>query len=139
MPCPHMIEVHDLEEEQSEICINIDNIINYHVDSSGSTIIEVTDGSYYSVKETYEEIKQLMKDAGCSITKPDPRLDHTHPLTINDLKDMVDEPVWNSNLSVWMLVYSCNEKEVGLALSTGFAGHYNAEELVKYPLYRMKQ
>ena len=54
--------------------------------------------------ESYDDIKQLIHDSGILIHRADPRLDETHSLTMEDLKEMIGEPVWNSNTGKWTLV-----------------------------------
>lgn len=99
-------------------------------------------GREYSIDESYDEIKALIKDAGVLIHKADPRLDMTTPLTMEDLRDMEGEPVWNSNTGIWYLVHRCvnNEKTIVWAvLPDGQFKVMTADDLIKFPLYRMRQ
>lgn len=93
------------------------------------------------VDESYDEIKALIKDSGCLIHKGDPRLDTEHPLTMDDLRTMVGEPVWNSNNGEWMIVegFSDNGKLVRFQLVGCTRKFVSKQELIKYPLYRMKK
>ena len=109
------------------------------------THIDMVDGDCYQVQETYEKIKFLIEDCGCLIHKDDPRLDTTHPLTTKDLMTMVSpEPVWNSNACEWGLVTKDpewnGEKHEGyyLRYHDGSITRFDADDLIKYPLYRMK-
>ena len=99
-------------------------------------------GREYSIDESYDEVKAIIKDAGVLIHKADPRLDTTTPLTMEDLRNMEGEPVWNSNTGIWYLVhrYVNNEKTIVWAvLPDGQFKVVTADDLIKFPLYRMRQ
>jgi len=136
------IELHDTAVSEL-ISLNVENIcyINAYVDPDGmvTTAIGTTDGSLHVVSETYDEVKQMIKDSGIHIQKADPRLDTSHPLTMDDLQEMVGEPVWNSNLNVWLLVKSCSDLYVELIWTTGDVSAWGKSDLTQFPLYRMKQ
>lgn len=91
-----------------------------------------------NVAESYDEIMQLLKDAGTHIQKPDPRLDTKNPLTMDELKRMIGEPIWNSNARCWMLVGEDRGQDVMLTYNAGNGIDYTEDDLIKYPLYRMK-
>ena len=91
------------------------------------------------VDESYDEIKALITDSGCLIHKADPRLDTEHPLTMDDLMTMVGEPVWNSNLNVWLLMKGCSDMYVDLLWTSGNTSSWDEKELESSPLYRMKK
>lgn len=144
---PHLIEVHS--KTGTPATLNIDHIVGFCADHTGSVI--TTSGVKVEqdfCSETYDEVKQLIFEAGCIITKADPRLDTTHPLTMEDLKDMTGEPVWNSNNGEWYLVncvdiYQFDEGEEGqiavcLASKAFSELLYNVDHLKMFPLYRMK-
>jgi len=139
---PHFIEVHDAEDHQSEITVNVANIVNIHVDDDGDTIIEVTSREFYRIAESYSEVKTLIRECGCHIHKGDPRLDTTHPLTMEDLKDMIGEPVWNSNTLDWWLIHWYMEyptyDEIIVYNNKGVQECWDRNDLVRKPLYRMK-
>ena len=101
------------------------------------------DGKAFNVTESYNDMKTLIKDCGCLIHKQDPRLDTTTPLTLDDLREMVGEPVWNSNNGRWYLVWLINEfdtdRPVHLRYRDGVMLSMSADDLMKYPLYRMKR
>ena len=99
----------------------------------------MTDTSMWQTKESYDELKALITESGCLIHKADPRLDMTHPLTMDDLKDMSGEPVWNSNLNVWLLVKECSDMYVDLLWTSGNTSSWDEEELKSFPLYRMRK
>lgn len=79
---PKFIEVHQNGKRKS---VNVEGII---------ALIDFTDGKYKSAcllagsmipkgfDESYDDLKALLHDCGCSITKADPRLDTTKPLTM---------------------------------------------------------
>ena len=132
------IELHD-NETKSPISINVNNIADFHVDYDGQTAVDVGRDAYL-VAESYDEIKNLIKDAGVLIHKADPRLDTTTPLTLEDLKNMIGEPVWNSNTLKWELVwYYGDAKEIIFTRDCGADYEYDADDLIKFPLYRMKK
>ena len=105
---PRFIELHDLGESEL-FSVNVENIcgFNKYIDPDGeeTTAIGTTDGSLHVVSETYDEVKQMIKDSGIHIQKADPRLDTSHPLTMDDLQEMVGEPVWDSNNGRWYLIH----------------------------------
>lgn len=137
------IELHD-NETKSPISINVNNIADFHVDYDGQTAVDVGRDAYL-VAEIYDEVKALIKDAGVLIHKADPRLNLIKPLTMEDLKDMEGEPVWNSNTLKWMIVHRFVEAEGDLAPIVWFVrddGQFTnmvVDDLIKFPLYRMRQ
>jgi hypothetical protein len=135
------IELHD-NETKSPISININNIADFHVDYDGQTAVDVGRDAYL-VAESYDEIKNLIKDAGVLIHKADPRLNLTTPLTMDDLREMIGEPIWNSNNGKWYLMLKVREDlDPELAVvqdSDAKIDVFSPEELIKFPLYRMKQ
>ena len=138
---PHFIEVHD-KEDDILVSINIDCIANFFPKGDGDgAIINCRDCGGQITTETYDELKKLITNAGCHIEKGDPRLDQSKPLTMNDLKDMVGQPVWDSNRNVWYLFKAFDED--GQAYFTDVFGNTgiaeNNDALIKYPIYRMKR
>jgi len=130
---PKFIEVH---EKGNAISVNIEHLVAF-----SDSIFNLSNNaeSNYRCDESYNEIKQLITDCGCLIHKADPRLDMTHPLTLDDLKDMVGEPVWNSNINVWMLVKDVSDTWAKMLWTSGNVSEYTEDELIKYPVYRMRQ
>lgn len=100
-------------------------------------------GREYSIDESYDEVKAIIKDAGVLIHKADPRLNLTKPLTMNDLREMIGEPVWNSNNGKWYLMLKVRDDlDPELAVvqdSDAKIEVFSPEELIKFPLYRMNQ
>ena len=140
---PHFIEVHGWRDDRS-VSLNIDNIVSIHpsVDKDHSIVNVNHDDGYYTIQESYDELKQMIKGAGCLIQMGDPRLDTSHPLTMQDLRQMIGEPVWDNNSMQWNLVMSVDSTDEGnfviLTTSNG-VGHDRSEtDLVAKPLYRMK-
>lgn len=131
---PHFIEV--TTEDDLKMGVNIDNIVYY-----GDKIIWTSDANGFPVQESYDEIEQLLIDAGINITKADPRLDTTHPLTWKELTsvDMIGQPVWNSYTRKWMLVIDSDNLKawVDLANHSGGTERWIEHDAQKYPLYRM--
>ena len=135
------IELHDLGESEL-ISLNVKNIcgFNQYIDPDGmvTTAVGTNDGSLHVVSESYDEVKQMIKESGILIHKADPRLDTSHPLTMDDLQDMVGEPVWNSNLNVWLLVRDVSDLYVDLVWTSGNVSSWDESELTQFPLYRMR-
>ena len=130
---PKFIEVH---EKGNAISVNIEHLVAFsnhifHLSSNAE--------SNYRCDESYDELKALITDCGCLIHKADPRLDMTHPLTLEDLRDMVGEPVWNSNVNVWMLVKDVTDTWVKMLWTSGNVSEYTEDELISYPVYRMRR
>lgn len=136
---PHFIEVtcelgDDEHRTIEKRLVNVDNIVVV----SDNIIDCGKDGTWYA-EETYDELKELIRSAGCHIEKGDPRLDQTKPLTMNDLKHMIGEPVWNSNTRCWMLVSEDRGDTVYLIFNNGNGYDFHENALIKYPLYRTVQ
>jgi len=132
---PHFIEVHSPFTDE-RMMMNIETIRLITVDK-GVTNIYQNGISVEDVKESYDEVKKLIEDSGCLIQMGDPRLDN-HPLTIDQLKDMIGEPVWDSNKQAWGLV--CDQFD-GLVRIRGYKSasyDYNADDLIRFPVYQMK-
>lgn len=139
---PHFIEVHDIRKPEDAMLINIKAIKHiYFEPETNSGAISLVDKVFVPTKESYDELKELIRSAGCHIEKGDTRLNQTKPLTMDDLKDMVGQPVWDSNRNVWYLFKAFDED--GQANFTDVFGNTAIAEsedaLIKYPLYRMKR
>ena len=130
---PHFIEVHD---EGEPLSINI-NSIAIIIDNS---VMVENPLRWQPVDETYEQLKELIESSGCLINTGDPRLDNK-PLTIDDLRNMIGEPVWSPNAKCWCLVYDdCSDDPKNLKLLNrhGLIIGVTEEGLIKFPMYRMK-
>lgn len=127
---------------EGEVSFNVEDILCFFA-RDDDTIIRAKDGNCYAVTESYDEVKALIKDAGVLIHKPDPRLNLTKPLTMDDLREMIGEPVWNSNNGKWYLMLKVREDlDPVLAVMQDYDAKidvFNPDELIKFPLYRMKQ
>ena len=134
---PKFIELH-AKDDKAVLLINIENIVGFGVDD-GTVVIRTIDKGGWFIAESYDELKALITDCGCLIHKADPRLDMTHPLTLDDLRDMVGEPVWNSNIDVWMLVKDVSDTWVKMLWTSGNISEYTEDELISYPVYRMRR
>ena len=135
---PHFIEIH-AKEDGADLLINIDNIIGLGGPDHEHIAIRMSDNSRWIIRETYEELQKLIEDADCSINKGDPRIDTQHRLTMDQIKVILGEPVWNSNLGSWALVhyYDPDRDQIQLLNSAGKIYVMDEEELIRYPLYRM--
>ena len=131
------IEVHG-KGNGMPISVNVENIVAFE---SGDIALQTV--GILKITETYDEIKQLIHDAGVLIHKADPLLDTTTPLTMEDLKYMEGEPVWNSNTLKWMIVHRYGEGDkksiVWLVRHDSQFEVMTADDLIKFPLYRMRQ
>ena len=142
---PKFIEVRDADQG-CMLSLNVTNIcgFNEYCDDADKTVIAMTDGVFHVVDHTYEEIRQMITESGCLIRKQDPRLDLTHPLTIDDLKSMVGEPVWNTSIGEWGLVTRDPDREgeitegYFLRYQDGSMTVLEEEWMRKYPHYRMR-
>ena len=134
------IELHEKETGDS-FSVNVDHIISFG--KEGIILTGVPRAYALATAESYEEIKQLIHDVGVLIHKPDPRLNLTKPLTMDDLRNMIGEPVWNSNNGKWYLMLKVREDlDPELAVvqdSDAKIEVFSPEELIKFPLYRMNQ
>lgn len=133
---PHFIEVHT-KEDGIALTINIDHIVGFGPNGKKATIL-TSDNGRWGVRESYEEVKQMIEGSGCLIQMGDPRLDTSHPLTMLDLRGMIGEPVWDNNQHRWLLV-ECGSLEIMSFLDhTGHGYDARPDDLIKCPLYRMK-
>ena len=124
---------------EGKVSFNVEDILCFFV-RDDDTIIRAKDGNCYAVTESYDEVKTLIKDAGVLIHKPDPRLNMAAPLTMDDLRNMIGEPVWNSNTLKWELVwYYGDAREIIFTRDCGADYEYDADDLIKTPLYRIKK
>ena len=134
------IELHFPIEDK--VFFNVEDILCFFT-RDDDTIIRAKDGNCYAVTESYDELKTLIKDAGVLIHKPDPRLNLTKPLTMDDLREMIGEPVWNSNNGKWYLMLKIRDDlDPVLAVMQDYDASIivaSSEELIKFPLYRMKK
>lgn len=129
------IELHD-KDTDIKLSFNVDKITVF----SDQTIDTEREG--FEVAESYEEIKQLIHDVGVLIHKADPRLNLTKPLTMDALRDMEGQPVWNSNTLKWYIVnrfVDADKQIVWLVLPDGQFKVMTVDDLIKTPLYRMVQ
>jgi len=132
---PHMIEVH-LKQDGDPMFLNIDQVVRVYPYGENAMIDMLS--MSFSTRESYDEIKALIRGAGCLIHKADPRLENK-PLTMSDLKEMIGEPVFNSNSRKWMLVRCVyDDPAVDLTDIMGAAQTFYQDDLKKFPLYRMK-
>ena len=136
------IEVHDRADRK--LLVNVENICDVYPDIDfESAVVSYVNDKEIGVTESYDEIKQLIHDVGVLIHKPDPRLNLTTPLTMDDLREMIGEPVWNSNNGKWYLMLKVREDlDPVLAVMQDYDAKievFSPDELIKFPLYRMKQ
>lgn len=147
---PHFIEVHAHQLNDKLVSINIDHIIGFCGTSRDTGIITTEDERVGQTEttETYDELKALIESSGALINMGDPRLDTKRSLTMADLKDMVGQPVWDSNTGVWLLVYdgdwmySGDPDRVCVRMVNRYGCKdiwLSEKDLIARPLYRMKR
>ena len=127
------IELHD---GMQPISINVDSI-EWFADETISM-----HNSETKVIESYDEIKQLILDAGVLIHKGDPRLDQSHPLTKEDIKEMeANEPIWNSNDREWYQIANWSNLNDFMMTLQNIHRIIRVDEkdLIATPFYRMRQ
>lgn len=136
---PKFIELHQRGERK---LLNVDKLV---------AVVDISDDLYESAvlllgsttprgfDESYDEIKQLIHDSGILIHRADPRLDTTTPLTMADLKEMIGEPVWNSNILRWELVKKADDMFITTRGTGQYDILYDEKDLIKTPLYRMRR
>ena len=128
-----MIEVHPDEDiVPIVIAINIDQI-----ESISEGVIKTTSGFCYCVKETYNELSQLINNAGYSVQHTDERLDLKKPLSLNEFQHIVGQPVWDNNLRKWGLVLAYNTKAM-VCYSDTKVLWIGEEDMKESQFYRMK-
>ena len=128
-----MIEVHPDEDiVPIIIAINIDQI-----ESISEGVIKTTSGFCYCVKETYNELSQLINNAGYSVQHTDERLDLKKPLSLSEFQYIVGQPVWDNNLRKWGLVLAYNTKAM-IYYSDTKVSWIDEEDMKESQFYRMK-
>ena len=138
------IELHDLGESEL-FSVNVENIcgFNKYIDHYGeeTTAIGTNDGSLHVVSETYDEVKQMIKESGILIHKADPRLDTSHPLTYDEMREMPGQPIWHSNTDQWAIIADepMYADRVTVWHSDGTFTNVSREDSIAKPWYRMKQ
>ena len=142
MTYPRFIELHDKEDNGSPYSINIDQIVSFG--RQGIILASIPNDITLATAETYDEIKTMIEKTGSHIEMGDPRLDTSHPLTMEDLcrLDMIGQPVWNSNTLKWMLLIDSaldSRSWVDLINDSGKTVRMEPHDVRKFPLYRMKR
>lgn len=133
---PKFIELHD-KDSGTRFSVNVEHVVV--VGEKGIILALPSDVMKLETVESYEEIKTIITDSGCLIKKADPRIDTEHRLTLEDLRGMIGEPVWQGNLNAWLLVVSCDDQYATLRWSSGNVSTSDENDLLSYPLYRMKK
>ena len=128
---PKFIELHDVDP----IAVNV-ALIEYFANETVSMV-----NSEHRVYESYDEIKQLIKESGILIHKADPRLDTSHPLTYDEMREMPGQPVWHSNTDQWAIIADepMYADRVTVWHSDGTFTNVSKEDAIAKPWYRMKQ
>ena len=90
---PKFIELHTRDRNSGggdPMSVNVEAIQCFHPDPDHQMpdkpgVVEATDGSFYTVTESYDEIKQLIHDSGILIHRADPRLNAPTALMTNTM------------------------------------------------------
>ena len=132
----HIVNRAKSDRYESPISVNIHHIIEFE-----NHAITDSDGKGCNVAESYDEIKQLIKDSGILIHKADPRLDTAHPLTYDEMLSMPGQPVWHSNTDQWALIAEEPQyaDRITVRHADGTYSNISREDTVAKPWYRMKQ
>lgn len=141
------IELHTRDRDSLDggpVSVNVAAIKCFHMNlderiPSETGVIETVDECMYLVSESYDEVKQLIKDSGILIHRADPRLNTERELTFSELREMIGEPVWNSNLLRWELVKKADDLYITTCSTGQYDSHYDENDLIKTPLYRMRR
>lgn len=130
---PKFIELH---EKGNAISVNVEHLVAF-----SDSIFNLSNNaeSNYRCDESYDDMKAIITDCGCLIHKADPCLDMSSPLTLDNLQSMIGEPVWNSNIDVWMLVKDVSDTWAKMLWTSGNISEYTEDELIAYPVYRMRR
>lgn len=134
---PKFIELHN---GKMVVSVNIQHIVMVRDYDSGG-VVDMTDSNAYHVAESYDEIKQLIKESGILIHKADPRLDTSHPLTYDEMREMPGQPVWHSNTDQWALIAEEPQyaDRITVRHADGTYSNISREDTTAKPWYRMKQ
>lgn len=134
---PKFIELHD--KGAGELFgININHIVSFG--KEGIILTGIPTDIALATAESYDEIKQLIKDSGILIHKADPRLDTSHPLTYEEMLSMPGQPVWHSNTDQWALIAEEPQyaDRITVRHTDGTYSNISREDTVAKPWYRMK-
>ena len=133
---PKFIELHD-RETGDLFSINIQHIVS--CGKKGVILTGIPTDIALATVESYDDIKQLIHDSGILIHRADPRLNTERELTFAELREMIGEPVWNSNLLRWELVKKADDLYITTCSTGQYDSHYDENDLIKTPLYRMRR
>lgn len=133
---PKFIELHN-RKTGDLLSINIQHIVS--CGKKGVILTGIPTDITLATVESYDEIKQLIKDSGILIHRADPRLNTERELTFSELREMIGEPVWNSNLLRWELVKKADDLYITTCSTGQYDSHYDENDLIKTPLYRMRR
>ena len=135
---PHFIEVtRSFEDESWKCLVNIGHIVFVEDHTIMPTNEDENGHSILWVEERYDQLKKLIESSGALINIGDPRIDTKTPLKMSDIKDLIGEPVWNSNSNLWGIVINAFDDDFTIVTSKGQI-YFDEEDLKKFPLYRMK-
>ena len=133
---PKFIELHN-RKTGDLLSINIQHIVS--CGKKGVILTGIPTDITLATVESYDEIKQLIHDSGILIHRADPRLNTERELTFSELREMIGEPVWNSNLLRWELVKKADDLYITTCSTGQYDSHYDENDLIKTPLYRMRR
>lgn len=135
---PKFIELHDKGAGEL-FSINVNHIVS--IGEDGIILTGIPTDIALATAESYDEIKQLITATGSLIHKADPRLDTSHPLTYDEMREMPGQPVWHSNTDQWALIAEEPQyaDRITVRHADGTYSNISREDTVAKPWYRMKQ
>ena len=131
------IEVH---MDDMPVSFNVKHIVGYV--EHGLIMVYDEPGKATTIDESYGEIRKLIQDAGCAISRKDPRIDPA-ALTLEDFREMIGQPVWSVYHQQWFFAAeytTCDHQIINVVLHdiNGETMTVEAEDLIHQPMYRMK-
>ena len=126
------IELHS-SGSKNKVSYNINHIVKfYEPEEKNGCLIFTDDGYKKKVKESYEEVYTLVHNLSNHI-----KVDKTKQLTIDDLKKMIGELVWDDIEKQWCIVRYCTTNEICLSKEHGECFWIDSEGLKLNPLYKI--
>jgi len=138
MSYSHFIEVHSSGDR---LTLNVANISSYYVYNNMVHVIMVSSEDWI-INESYDELRQLIFDAGCIVKKADPRLDDKQ-MEWDDFAGQEGEIFYDSNACDWRKFIRVVELDNGTTWLEfkNFDGIFQSvypDDLKAKPMYRMK-
>jgi len=127
------IELHT-SGSKNKVLYNINHIVKFYEPEEKSGCLIFTDDGYKKkVKESYEEVRELVNNPSNHI-----KIDKTKRLTFDDLKNMIGELVWDDVEKQWCVVRYCTISEVCLSKEHGECFWIDSQGLKLNPIYKIR-